>query len=135
MKTALSAFILTIFSAWAFADDYKAYWRCEDGHLEAMEAHAKLNGQDTPLYIHYQSTKQTALESTPISLRSLVSMPVSTQHSDFVVLGSKRQWLLNCVGEVHHNPVYHHGNLIFNVARNAYSCPLIPQECQPKPGR
>ncbi|QRN04178.1 hypothetical protein GH742_10000 [Legionella sp. MW5194] len=133
MKIALSAIVLTVFSSWAYADDYKVYWRCLDGHLEAMEAHAKLNGEETPLYIHYQSTKQPAWQSTPISLRSLASLPVNTQNGDFVVLGNKKQWLLNCVGEVHHNPVYHHGNVIFSVTRNAYSCPLIPPECQAKP--
>lgn len=129
MKFSMIAILSLLSMTKVYADDYKAFWRCTDGHLEAIEKQAVLNDEKVDLFINYIQAVSTTLRSAPISLKSVVDLPSHFNQDNFVSLGLKDQWFLNCVGQVVLNPNYPEGKLVFDVKRNSYSCPLIPESC------
>ncbi len=123
------ALIMGLICSYSFAVEYKAFWRCADNHLEALEAHGELAGEEIHYYISYNFADESQWHSFPLTLKSTVDFPASFEHEDFVMLGGKKGGLMNCIGQVvvpNHSP---QGKLVFDVRRNAYSCPLIPKGC------
>lgn len=124
-----TALILGLICLPGYATEYKAFWRCADNHLAALEAHGELAGEDIRYYISYNLSDETQWHSFPLTLKSTVDLPASFEQENFVMLGGKKGGLMNCVGRVVTSSPSPQGRLVFDVRRNAYSCPLIPKDC------
>ncbi|WP_133140703.1 hypothetical protein [Legionella genomosp. 1] len=111
------------------AQEFKIFWRCADTHLEAIESQANLNGKLSDLYINYASPGNNSFNFSPVSKKSLVELPKEVVHGNYLMLGIKGEWLMNCVGQVVVSPNYHYPKVVFDAGKNAYGCPLIPKNC------
>lgn len=129
MRIHIAVVAIMLFTSIGYADNYKAYWRCKDEHIEAIEPHEILDDKKIDLYVYYTLSNEQTLHSSPLGLKSLVNLPSNFNHEKFLMLGSKEQWFMNCVGQVVLSPHYPQGKIVFNVHRNAYGCPLIPKDC------
>lgn len=129
MRSYIAALIITFATSSLYAEEYKVYWRCSDKHLEALEARGVFNGSQIDLYVHYALQGENLFQASPVNVKSMVNLPLSFNHENFLILGDKTKLLLNCVGQIVLSPHYPQGKLVFDVNRNAYSCPLIPKDC------
>ncbi|MDP1603302.1 MAG: hypothetical protein Q8M03_08560 [Legionella sp.] len=129
MKILFAIIGLFFLAVTAYADEYKSFWRCGDGHLEALEPTAILKGQKIDVFINYIIPGERTLKTAPMGLKSMVTLPTALKQGNFLMLGSNKEALLNCVGEIVINPNYHEGKLVFDVKKQALSCPLIPEGC------
>ncbi|WP_019217241.1 hypothetical protein [Legionella tunisiensis] len=129
MRSYIAALIIIFATPSLYAEEYKVYWRCSDKHLEALEAQGVFHEKPIDLYVHYPLQSGSLFQASPINVRSIVNLPLSFNHENFLILGDKTTLLLNCVGQIILSPHYPQGKLVFDVNRNAYSCPLIPKDC------
>lgn len=129
MRSYIAALIIIFATPILYAEEYKVYWRCSDKHLEALEAQGVFNEKPIDLYVHYVSQGENLFQASPVSVKSVVNLPLSFNHENFLILGDKTKLLLNCVGQIILSPHYPQGKLVFDVNRNAYGCPLIPKDC------
>jgi hypothetical protein len=129
MKNLFTALVLTIITSIAYADEYKSFWRCSDGHLEALEPTAGFDGQKIDVFISYILPGDRLLQSVPVGLTSMVNLPATFKHGDYLMLGTSKQGLVNCAGEIIINPNYHQGKVVFDVRKNASGCPFAPKDC------
>jgi len=112
------------------AQPVKVYWRCANKHLEVVEHQTTIKGQKIDLYVNYQATNDKGLNDGPISKKGMVDLPNDVANDAYIMLGVKGQWFMNCVGQIIQSPHHPQPKLVFDVSKNAYGCPLIPQSCQ-----
>lgn len=124
-------FLLGLFSTQLMAQEFKVFWRCADNHLEAVEPQSNYKGRAIDLYINY-AKKNDALNYSAINKQSMVELPQDLQHGDYLMLGDKGEWLMNCVGQIVVSEHYPYPKVVFDVQKNAFSCPLIPADCAEK---
>ncbi|KTD23362.1 Uncharacterised protein [Legionella lansingensis] len=128
MNTWIAGLIMLFFSALSYGADYKVFWRCQDDHLEAFDVY-EMNDKKIDLFLNYVEDGKKEFISSPINLKSVVDLPTSFNQEDFLMLGDNKRVFMNCVGQVVLSPHYPQAKVIFDVRRNAHSCPFIPSDC------
>jgi len=130
MKKLLAIVVLFMMTQVVQAQQVKVYWRCANKHLEVVDHQTTIKGQKIALYVNYQATNENGLNDSPISKTSMVELPNDVASDAYIMLGVKGQWFMNCVGQIVQSPHHPQPKLVFDVSKNAYSCPLIPKSCQ-----
>ncbi|MDI9819477.1 MULTISPECIES: hypothetical protein [unclassified Legionella] len=129
MRKSALVLVLLFLSIVSYADKYKVFWRCADGHLEAIEPHENNADKEIQLVLNYMPKSGKEFSFSPIDSKSLADLPAWLNHEDFLMLGSKNRLYMVCVGQVVLSPHYPQGKVVFDARRNAYGCPLIPEGC------
>ncbi|ASQ45574.1 hypothetical protein [Legionella clemsonensis] len=128
MRIYIIALLLSCITAMGWSAEYKVFWRCGDNHLEALDPHTN-NDRKVNLFLNYFNEGTKELVSAPINLKSLTQLPADFNHQNFLALSEGNQVFMNCIGQVILRPHDMQGTVVFDVLRNAYSCPFIPKSC------
>lgn len=123
-----SVILLMLITSMSWSMDYKAFWRCRDNHLEALDVYLS-NDKKANLRLSYIDQDKKEVLSSPINLKSLIDLPPSMGQKNFLILSDENHIFLNCVGQVDIDPHDLLGKIVFDVQRNAFKCPLIPKDC------
>lgn len=118
-----------MFAANLYAKEYPAYWLCADQKLQSIPSQASFKGKTVDLFVNYNNLQDGSLHFSKVTL-SKVDIPQSLEQGNYIMLGGKGEWPMNCVGQVVKDNTNKSSQLLFDVRRNAFGCPLVPQGCE-----
>lgn len=119
--------LLLIVVKLSYATVYPVYWRCANNQLIAVNPQVTIENKRMDLYVNYNALQSKAPDSSPLQAEHTVNIPAILARGNFIMLGAKDDWQMNCVGQLVSNQSGK--QVIFDVNGNAATCPLIPKGC------
>jgi len=120
--------ILLLIVGDTFAKEYSTYWLCADHHLEPLKSQGDFKGKPLNLFINFNNLQDGSLHYSRVN-DSKVTIPLAMEQGNYLLLGGKGDWEMNCVGQIV-KEADNEPKVIFDVSRNAFGCPLVPQGCE-----
>lgn len=129
MKRSCIILVSLCFIGSSFAKEYNAYWLCANKHLQEIQSTANVQGKNINLFVNYNNLQDGSLHFSKIDA-SKVDIPAALEHGNYIMLGNKGEWMLNCVGQVIKDSNSSQPRLVFDVSHNAFGCQLVPKGCE-----